>query len=192
MPDVFQVLKQDHDEVKAMLARLEDGPKLTSGATADQLARRRQLAEEVIIEESKHEAAEQQYFWPAVRELGADGDRVANEALAQEAEGERVLHDLGRLNPDDDRFDELVVMFSSAARSHIAFEEAHAWPLLRASINAERACELGDKITQAKRLAPTRPHPTMPPGEGAAKTAGPLAGAADRLRDVVTGRGRKQ
>jgi hypothetical protein len=27
MPDVFQVLKKDHDEVKAMLAQLEEGPK---------------------------------------------------------------------------------------------------------------------------------------------------------------------
>ncbi len=192
MPDVFQVLKQDHDEVKAMLARLEDGPKATGGATADQLAARQRLAEEVIISESRHETAEQQHFWPAIRDLGPEGDRVADAALDQEQEGEQVLHELGKLDSSDGRFEELLAAFTSAARAHIAFEEAHAWPLLRASITAGRAEQLGDKITQAKKLAPTRPHPHTPPNQAAVKTAGPVAGAADRLRDAVTGRGRTE
>lgn len=34
MADVFEVLRQDHDEVKTMLARLEDGPRAATGATA--------------------------------------------------------------------------------------------------------------------------------------------------------------
>lgn len=191
MPDVFEVLKQDHDEVKAMLARLEDGRSAVTGVTAEQLAQRQELAEEVIIEESKHEAVEQQYFWPAVRQLGADGERVADDAMEQEQEGEQVLHELGKLNPDDLRFEELLATFTSAARAHILFEEAHAWPLLRASITAEQAAHLGDRITRAKKMAPTRPHPHTPPSEGAAKTAGPAAGIADKVRDVVTGRGRK-
>lgn len=191
MPDVFEVLKQDHDEVKAMLARLEDGRSAVTGATAEQLTRRQELAEEVIIEESKHEAVEQQYFWPAVRQLGADGERVADEAMEQEQEGEQVLHELGKLNPDDLRFEELLAAFTSAARAHILFEEAHAWPLLRASITAEQSAHLGERIIKAKKMAPTRPHPHTPPSEGAVKTAGPAAGIADKVRDVVTGRGRK-
>jgi hemerythrin HHE cation binding domain-containing protein len=191
MPDVFEVLKQDHDEVKAMLTRLEDGQNVVTGATAEQLAQRQELAEEVIIEESKHEAVEQQYFWPAVRQVGADGERVADQAMEQEQQGEQVLHELGKLNPDDLRFEELLAGFTSAARAHILFEEAHAWPLLRASITAEQAAHLGERITKAKKLAPTRPHPHTPPPEGAAKTAGPATGIADKVRDVVTGRGRK-
>ena len=191
MPDVFDVLKQDHDEVKAMLARLEDGPKARGGATVEELGQRKRLAEEVIIEESKHEAAEQQYFWPAVRDLGPEGDRIADEAIGQEQEGERVLDKLGKLDADDEQFEELLAGFTSDARAHISFEEAHAWPLLRASLSVEQAAELGSKITQAKKLAPTRPHPHTPPDEGVVRTAGPLAGAADRVRDAVTGRGRK-
>jgi hypothetical protein len=81
-------------------------------------------------------------------------------------------------------------VFTSAARSHIDFEESRAWPMLRAAISAERSAELGDKIIAAKKTAPTRPHPATPPKQGAQKTAGPLAGAADRLRDALTGRGK--
>jgi hypothetical protein len=191
MADVFEILLQDHDEVKAMLARLEYGPKAGTGASAAELAERGRLAEDVIIEESKHESAEQQYFWPAVRELGPEGDRVADEALAQERAAEQVLYELSRLNQEDPEFEELLSDFISDARAHIAFEEGHAWPLMRAALTADQAAELGATIAQAKKAAPTRPHPFAPANEGVRKATAPLAGAADRLRDAVTGRGRK-
>lgn len=157
MADVFEILLQDHDEVKAMLARLEYGPKAGTGASATELEARRHLAEDVIIEESRHEAAEQQYFWPAVRELGPEGDRVADEAMGQEHGAEQALYRLSKLNADDAEFDELLTGFISDARAHIAFEEGHAWPLMRATLAADEAEELGAKIAQAKRAAPTRP-----------------------------------
>jgi Hemerythrin HHE cation binding domain len=191
MADVFEILSQDHDEVKAMLARLEYGPRAATGASAAELAERRRLAEDVIIEESAHESAEQQYFWPAVRELGPEGDRVADEALEQERTAEQVLYELARLNPEDEEFEELLTAFISDARAHIAFEEGHAWPLMRAALTADEAVRLGAKVAQAKKVAPTRPHPYTPANEGVRKATAPLAGAADRLRDAVTGRGRK-
>ena len=40
MADVFTVLAQDHQEVKAMLAELKRGPTKATGATGDQLALR--------------------------------------------------------------------------------------------------------------------------------------------------------
>ena len=113
-----------------------------------------------------------------------------DEAIGQASEAEQVMDRLGKLSPDDQRFEELLAGFASDARAHIAFEEAHAWPLLRATLSAEQASDLGDKVTQAKKLAPTRPHPHTPPNEGVRKTVGPLTGATDKLRDVVTGRGR--
>ena len=162
MPDVFDVLGKDHDEVKAMLARLEEGPKATGGAVpAQELAERKRLVDELIIENSKHEAAERQYFWPAVRNLGPDGDRIAGEAIDQETRGERVLDELDKINPrEHERFEELVAAFTSDARAHIAFEEGHAWPLLRAAITAEQSAKLGDRIAAAKKTAPTRLHIT--------------------------------
>jgi hypothetical protein len=57
MADVFTVLAQDHEEVKGMLAELEQGPPRAAGANQDQLARRKKLTEQLIIEESKHEPA---------------------------------------------------------------------------------------------------------------------------------------
>ncbi len=174
MPNVFEVLRKDHDEIKAMFVRLEAGPPVSHGATAEQVERRRRLVDDVIIEESAHEAVEQQYFWPALRSLGPEGDRVADQGFEQETQGEWVLNELEKLDADDERFEAVVATFISAARAHIAFEEAHAWPLLAAALSVEQADALGDKITRAKKK----------------ETAGPMAGVADRLRDAVTGRSR--
>jgi hypothetical protein len=190
MPDVFEILKQDHDEVKMMLVRLDEGQTARNGATAGELAHRKRLVDDLIIAESMHEAAEQLHFWPAVRALGADGERVAQEALEQETEGERVLDRLSKLDPGHPEFEEMLTGFASDARAHIAYEEAHAWPLLSTSITAEQSHELGSKIAAAKRLAPTRPHPGTPPDASVLKAVSPVAGAIDRFRDALTGRGR--
>ena len=190
MPDVFEVLKKDHDEVKGMLDWLADGPTAASGATGEQLAQRKRLVDNLIMEESRHEATEQLHFWPAMRALGPEGDRVADQAIEQETEGEAILDKLDAIGPDDERFESLLATFASDARAHIAFEEAHAWPLLSATISQQKSAELADKITQAKKTAPTRPHPKVPPQRGALKTAGPLAAMADKIRDALTGRGR--
>jgi hypothetical protein len=190
MTTVFDVLRQDHNEVKAMLTRLEAGPKGTAGAGEGQLAERKRLVDQLIMEEVRHEAAEQQHFWPALRNLGADGERIADEALEQEKTGESILDELDKLSPDNEEFDLMLARFTSDARAHIAFEEAHAWPLLETSLTGRESEELGDKITRAKKMAPTRPHPSVPPQPGAQKAAGTMAAAADKLRDAVTGRGR--
>jgi hypothetical protein len=71
----------------------------------------------------------------------------------------------------------------------VLFEETAVWPGLRTALNTERAAELGIQITQGKKTAPTRPHPRTPPSPGVLKAAGPVAAAADKARDKVTGRG---
>ena len=188
MPSAFDVLARDHEEVKRMLAELELGPTAADGANSDQLMLRKKMVEQLVVEESRHEAAEEMYFWPMVRDRLPDGDDLANQALAQEQEGKEVLHRLDKLAPEDTEFENLLARFISAGRIHIAFEEAQVWPGLRTALNAGEAGDLGIKLEQAKETAPTRPHPKTPPTPGALKTAGPAAAAADRIRDAATGR----
>jgi len=147
------------------------------------------MAEELIIEESKHEALEEMYFWPAVREHHPAGNTLANEATGQEQEAKQVLAELDKLEADDPEFEEFLGTFTGAAREHIEFEETHVWPGLRAALPAETAAELGSKIADGKKTAPTRPHPHTPSSPGVLKGAGPAVAAADKARDAVTGRG---
>ena len=189
MADVFTVLGQDHQEVKRMLAELEKGPTKAIGASEDQLALRKKMAEELIIEESKHEALEEMYFWPAVRDRLESGSTLADQATGQEQDAKQVLASLDKLGPDDAEFEKLLAKFVVDAREHIEFEESQVWPLMRTALPAETAAELGGKIAGGKKSAPTRPHPHTPPSPGVLKAAGPAAAAADKARDAVTGRG---
>jgi len=189
MADVFTVLAKDHEAVKGMLAELEKGPARAAGTSEDQLALRKKMAEELIIEESKHEALEEMYFWPVVREHHPAGNTLADEATGQEQEAKQVLAELDGLEAGDPEFEVLLGTFTGAAREHIEFEETEVWPGLRAVLPAEAAAELGSKIADGKKTAPTRPHPHTPPSPGVLKGAGPAVAAADRARDTVTGRG---
>jgi Hemerythrin HHE cation binding domain len=189
MADVFTVLAQDHQEVQAMLAELEKGPTRATGASEDQLALRKRMTETLIIEESKHEALEEMYFWPAVREHHSAGDTLADEATTQEQEAKHVLAELDKLDASDTRFEELLSEFTGAAREHIAFEENEVWPGLRSVLSAEVSGELGTKIAEGKKTAPTRPHPHTPALPSVLKTAGTAVAAADKARDAASGRG---
>ena len=91
MPTVFEVLGGDHLEVKRMLAELESGPTALTGASDSQLGLRKKMVEELIIEESKHEALEEMYFWSAVRDLLPDGGQLADTAIGYCA---AVFHDV--------------------------------------------------------------------------------------------------
>jgi hemerythrin-like domain-containing protein len=188
MPSAFDVLLKDHEEVKDMLAELEKGPTAATGATADQLALRKKMTQQLVIEESKHEAVEEMYFWPAVREHLNDGDDLASQAQRQEQEGKVILDKLDKAAAEDAEFEDLLTRFIADGRAHIAFEESRVWPGLRTALSAEQAQELGRKLETGKKTAPTRPHPGTPPKPGVLKATGPVAAAADKLRDWATGR----
>ena len=189
MPSVFDVLGRDHDEVKRMLSELEAGPSAATGASGNDLALRKKMTEQLVIEESKHEAVEEMYFWPAVREHVADGGRLADTAIGQEQEGKEVLDKLDKLDADQPEFEQLVTEFIRAGREHVSYEETQVWPALRSALSAQEASDLGDKIERAKKTAPTRPHPHTPAAPGALKTAGPAVAATDKARDAASGRG---
>jgi hemerythrin-like domain-containing protein len=189
MSNVFDILRADHREVEQMLAALEGSPAQANRATPMRPAARKQLTQKLIIESSKHEAAEEEYFWPVVRDRLPDGDRLADHAIAQETDAKQVLARLDKLPAGQAEFSELMSKYIPAAREHIGYEEGVVWPTLQAALTAAEAEELGKDIALAKEIAPTRPHPHIPPQPSVLKTAGPAVAAADKVRDELSGRG---
>src|SRR5690349_9049331 len=183
MPSAFDVLASDHEQVKRLLSQFEAAP-AASGTNDSLLAARKKMAQTLVIEESKHEAVEEMYFWPAVRERLPDGDKLAGHAVSQEQEGKQVLARLDKADADDPEFESLLAAFIKDGREHIAYEETQVWPKMRNALSAAEASELGDKLTAAKKTAPTRPHPSTPPSPGVLKAAGPAAAAVDKARDA--------
>ncbi|WP_214416090.1 hemerythrin domain-containing protein [Sphaerisporangium fuscum] len=190
MANVFEVLERDHQEAKRLLLELEGGPPTTGLTESQRASARKYRVNHLITLLSKHEAVEEQYFWPTVRELVPNGNELADHAIRQEQRAKFKLNDLIDFEPGEFRYEEMLTGFINDAREHIAFEEEQVFPELRLVIHPERAVELGTKIERAKRMAPTRPHPHTPPTPGVLKATSPFVGTADRIRDLVTGRAR--
>src|ERR1700722_20670993 len=157
MPNAFEVLAEDHQEVLRMLADLELGATAATGASSEQLDLRQKMVQLLVIVESKHEAAEDMHLWPAVRRHLSDGDDLANQAQDQEQQGKFILDRLDKVtSPEHEEFEDQVAHFIQTGRAHIAFEEEMVWPALRAAITAEEAENLGRELEDGKENAPTR------------------------------------
>jgi hemerythrin-like domain-containing protein len=147
MADVFEVLKQDHDEVMRMLAELHIGPTALTGATDNQLQARKRLTEQLIIAESRHEMVEEEFFWPVVRKQGPEADKLAERAVEQELKARQALAKLDRLGAAAAEFEPLLTDVIAAGLEHIEFEEQQVWPLVRQAISLAEAVELGNEMT---------------------------------------------
>jgi hemerythrin-like domain-containing protein len=163
MPSAFDVLARDHEEVKQMLTELERGPVAATGADPGQLALRKKMVQQLVIEESRHEAVEEMYFWPAVREHVTDGTDLANQAQGQKQDGKALLDRLDKLAPQDEEFEAQLTRFTRAAREHIAFEETVVWPSLRSAVTAgeSRRPRASARCGQEERADPAAPEGTV-------------------------------
>jgi hemerythrin-like domain-containing protein len=188
LTNAIELLGRDHDEIRRLLIALETTPVPSVGAGRHDPCEA--LTEQLVIVESGHEAIEEEYFWPLVRRRVQNGPRLAEEALGQEQELKQVLCALVKHGPGHREFEALIRQFTAIGRAHIDFEETQVWPGVRLALSEQELDELGTHLEQGKRLAPTRPHPNMPSAPEALKVAAPIAGAADRIRDVLGGRHR--
>jgi hemerythrin-like domain-containing protein len=182
--DALTFLRQDHKSVLGMFEVLDDAPS-GDGATSSGLST---MVTNLVIAESQHEAIEEQFFWPAVRELLEDGDVLADKAVAQEQEGKKLLQRLEDGMPGDPDYQEALKEFVKAGREHIAYEQDVVWPAFEAAISREDSLKLGEKLEAAKKVTPTRPHPDTPPNPGVLKTMGMVTAMVDHVRDAATGR----
>jgi hemerythrin superfamily protein len=179
-PDLIEVITSDHREVEKVFNELES----RSGSAEH----RRALADHVIAELVRHSVAEEMFMYPAARKKLPDGDRIADHEIAEHGEAEEVMKELEGLEATDARFDELVGKLIADVRHHIEEEEGDLLPRLKQSCSAEELRELGGKVLRAKKIAPTRPHPSAPSKPPANLILAPGAGLIDRLRDGLSGR----
>jgi hemerythrin superfamily protein len=177
--DVVDILTSDHQSMLELIGQIESTP------DAEQ---RRDLADTVIAEVMRHAVAEEMYVYPAIEEHVPDGKAEVEHDKKEHDEIVQVMKRMEDVDAAEPRFMELVRELEAQLRHHAGDEETDQFPKLRANIPREKLVELGEKVETAKKLAPTRPHPTAPHSELFHKTLGPGVGLVDRLRDKLTGR----
>lgn len=181
MDDVFTVLGADHDRIFALSNRLTGGSSAPHGEPQE----RKAIAGDLVMELSRHEVVEEMLLWPVVRDRVDGGPELCAVALEQEGTGKRMLNALAHTSPGNEEFITLANSVAALLREHISYEQNIVWPRLRLRLSQEEARRLGAEIQQAKRLAPTRPHPHVPPQPGLLKKIAPAAAVLDRARNTL-------
>ena len=178
--DMVSVLVKDHEEIKGYFREVE--------AAADAKSRR-DAADKLTAEVARHSVAEEMYVYPAAREALPNGDELVDEEIEEHAEAEELLKRWEGMDGDDPEFMAVYEEIKKGLLHHIdEEEEPKLFPEMQAALTAEQLVELGEKIETAKKLAPTRPHPSAPDQPPLDKIMGVPTGVIDRVRDKMSGR----
>ena len=178
--DAITLLKDDHKTVENLFKRFEK-----AGDRA--FVEKRELVDRIIEELSKHAAIEEQLFYPVTRATGPETNGIALESLEEHHIVKWVLSELDDMDPENERFDAKVTVLMENVRHHVKEEEGTYFPMVRDELGRNSLGELGDALAEAKKTAPTHPHPTSPDTPPGNIVAGTVAGAVDQIRDTVTG-----
>lgn len=181
--DVITILSRDHREVAAMFKDIEDTP-------LDDHETRVDLLQKAIIELVRHSIAEEEYLYPATRAFLPDGDRLADREIAEHTEVEETMKGLEALDPGDPHWNDHFHRLVMQVQQHVSGEEGELFPLLATHADSRELDELGAEVLEAKRKAPTRPHPRAPHEPPLNKLLAPGVGLVDRARDIFSRRGR--
>ncbi len=178
--DAITLLKNDHRTVEDLFKRFEQ-----AGDRA--YVQKRHLVDRIIEELSVHAAIEEQVFYPAARAAVPDNEDLALESLEEHHIVKWSLSELVDMDPTHERFDAKVTVLIENVRHHVEEEEQDFFPKVRDQLGRNELAEYGAAMEEAKKTAPTRPHPRMPDSGPANLVTGTIAGVVDRVGDNVSG-----
>ncbi len=178
--DAISLLRADHKTVEQLFKRFEK-----AGDRA--YVEKRQLVDRIIEELSIHAAVEEQLFYPVARETVPGTEDIALESLEEHHIVKWVLSELVDMDPQHERFDAKVTVLIENVRHHVKEEEQDFFPKVRSQLGRAALVDLGEAMAEAKKSAPTRPHPRMPDEAPSNAMAGAIAGMVDRVTDNVSG-----
>lgn len=150
--DVLSVLGWGQNQVKVLSEKLQAIKGVRKGGRDIDLERRARLVDMIRERESVSSKAQQQAFWPAVRDALPDGDALADEGLRRGEQVSEVLMRLAVLRPDEDDFDEQVEALVLALRRSSALHATVALGLREHMSTSDRE-QVGRRVQQAEEEA---------------------------------------
>jgi len=175
--DAVTLLRNDHKIVEGLFKKFEK-----AGPNAHKT--RQDLVEKIVEELSIHAAIEEQTLYPAAREAMPDASEQVLEALEEHHIVKWVLSELDGMDPHDERFQAKVTVLIENVRHHVKEEEGELFPELRRAMKRKELEELAQALEQAKKMAPTHPHPRAPDTPPGNVIAGVASAAVDRAEDT--------
>ncbi|MGW5663990.1 hemerythrin domain-containing protein [Streptomyces sp. NPDC003758] len=180
---IIEVLTADHREIQRLFGRIRSSPPGSE--------ERKILVEQVSSSLVRHSVTEKEYLYPAMRRYVTDGDTWADRELTEHREIEGLLNSLEAQEADSAEFGHLLLSVITRVTEHVVEEEQLIFPRLQAVCPADVLQELGARARDTEASAPTRPRPGAPESAPMTKVTAQVWGPWDRLRDLVTRRGRR-
>lgn len=172
---LIELLLTDHEEAKALMARFDDLP----------MERREEAFWTLVATLVKHEVAEEEVLYPAVRKYVDGGDDLAGKRIDEQSDAERILVQMERELKKDAAYMQSFANLRDAVLEHAEAEEQTVFPELASVLDQTQLVELGRRYELAKASAPTHPHPHAPDSPPADVFVGAVASLVDKVRDAV-------
>src|SRR4029453_18596433 len=153
--DAITLLRADHQTVEQLFKRFEK-----AGDRA--YVEKREIVDRIIEELSAHAAIEEQVFYPVARETVPGTEDIALESLEEHHIVKWLLSELVDLDPEAERFDAKVTVLIENVRHHVEEEQDDFFPKVRDALSRSALADLGEALAEAKKSAPTHPHPRAP------------------------------
>ena len=112
------------------------------------------------------------------------------EALEEHHLVKGTLAELEKMSPRDERFDAKIAVLRENVRHHVEEEEGALFPRLRRLMDGAELGVLGEAMDEARKTAPTHPHPLAPDSSPGNVVAGALATILDSGQELVRGTAR--
>ena len=136
------ILKGDHDKVRALLRRQE---------STENGREKRSLAQDIYLQIEVHAKLEEEVFYPALRRRSDSEEltQLLHESIEEHHVASVVVNELKAMSTTDERYDAKFKVLREAVKHHSEEQEKETFPKVRRLL-AEDGLELGKKMMKRK------------------------------------------
>lgn len=140
--DVYQVLKQDHQNVRQIFQKIEQ-------TASDKVREREQLFDQLRTELIAHSHAEQRIFYSKLHDQPPTHD-IVEDGIHEHEEVEKMLSKLDNIPADSDEWMSRLGELKKAVEHHVQEEEQKMFPESHKLIGENTAETLAEEVQKAK------------------------------------------
>lgn len=138
MPDIVEVIKEQHHQVDELLEEAtHDG--------VDKAA----ILHEVHRMLLPHSEAEEDFVYPTIRQKASEAGEEVVDGVVEHHQIEEMLQNLLRGDPDAPGYDGTVAAITGELRHHVQEEEEELLPILQESLTPQEREEMGRRFLEA-------------------------------------------
>ncbi|MFB4197499.1 hemerythrin domain-containing protein [Streptomyces carpaticus] len=171
--DVVAILLEQHARIRDLFAQVQ-------AAHGDD---RREAFDQLRVLLAVHETAEEMIVRPVAKKTAGAAEAEARNQ--EEAEANKVLAQLEKMDLESAEFERKFAEFERAVAEHADQEEREEFPAIRAGRDEEQLKQMGSSLRMAEATAPTHPHPSAAGKPAAQWAVGPFVSMVDRTRDAI-------